>query len=31
MLGNYDNIVLARDLNIDELNSCLGSSNTCLI
>ena len=22
MLGNYDNIVLAGDLNIDELNSC---------
>ena len=26
MLGNYD-IVLAGDLNIDELNSCLDSSN----
>ena len=22
MLGNYDNIVLAGDLNIDEINSC---------
>ena len=27
MLGNYDNIVLAEDLNIDELNSCSDSSN----
>ena len=27
MLGNYDNIVLAGDLNIDELNSCSDSSN----
>ena len=27
MLGNYDNIVQAGDLNIDELNSCSDSSN----
>ena len=27
MLGNHDNIVLAEDLNIDELNSFLDSSN----
>ena len=27
MLGNYDNIVLAEDLNKDELNSCSDSSN----
>ena len=27
ILGNYENIVLAGDLNIDELNSCSDSSN----
>ena len=27
MLGNYDNIALAGDLNIDELNSCSDLSN----